>query len=118
DLERAAITNTRAYPPPRYAYIAPFYNQAKRIAWGYAKHYADPVPGREFNESELKVTYPNGAELRLLGADNPDSLRGDYLDGFAGDEFGDWAPSVYPTIIRPMLSDYRGFGIFIGTPKG
>lgn len=118
DLIRAALTNTRTWPPPRYAYIAPFYNQAKRIAWGYAKHYSDPVPGRDFNESELKVTYPNGATLRLFGADNPDSLRGDYLDGAACDEFADWAPSVYPLVIRPMLADYRGWATFIGTPKG
>lgn len=118
DLNRAAITNQRAYPPPRYGYIAPFYNQAKRIAWGYAKHYADPIPGREFNESELKITYPNGAELRLFGADNPDALRGDYLDGVVCDEFADWHPDVYPLVIRPMLADYKGWATFIGTPKG
>jgi hypothetical protein len=118
DLQRAALRNERTWPPPRYAYIAPFYNQAKRIAWGYAKHYANPVPGRQFNESELKLTYPNGAELRLFGADNPDSLRGDYLDGVVPDEYGDWAPTVWPLIIRPMLSDYKGWAAFIGTPKG
>lgn len=118
DLNKAAITNTRAYPPPRYGYIAPYYNQAKRIAWGYAKHYADPIPGRLFNESELKITYPNGAELRLFGADNPDALRGDYLDGVVCDEFADWHPDVYPMVIRPMLADYQGWATFIGTPKG
>lgn len=118
DLIKAAISNQREWPAPRYAYIAPYYNQAKRIAWAYAKHYSEVIPGREFNESELKVTYPNGATLRLFGADNPDSLRGDYLDGAACDEFADWAPSVFPTVIRPMLADYRGFGLFIGTPKG
>lgn len=118
ELQKRAIENTRKWPPPKYAYIAPFYNQAKRIAWGYAKHYADPIPGREFNESELKITYPTGAELRLFGADNPDSLRGDYLDGVVPDEYADWAPSVWPLVVRPMLSDYQGWAAFIGTPKG
>jgi hypothetical protein len=118
DLQRAAVTNQRTWPPPRYAYVAPYYNQAKRIAWGYAKHYADPIPGRQFNESELKLTYPNGAEVRLFGADNPDSLRGDYLDGVVPDEYGDWAPTVWPLVIRPMLSDFKGWAAFIGTPKG
>jgi phage terminase large subunit len=118
DLQKRALQNTRSWPPPRYAYIAPYYNQAKRIAWNYAKHYADPVPGRDFNESDLKLTYPNGAEIRLFGADNPDSLRGDYLDGGVGDEFGDWGPSVFPLVIRPMLADYQGWFTFIGTPKG
>lgn len=118
ELQKAALSNTRQWPPPKYAYIAPFYNQAKRIAWGYAKHYADPVPGRLFNESELKITYPNGAELRLYGADNPDALRGDYFDGVVPDEYGDWMPSVWPLVVRPMLSDYQGWAAFIGTPKG
>lgn len=118
DLIKRALLNNRQWPPPRYAYIAPYYNQAKRIAWGYAKHYSDVVPGREFNESELKITYPNGATLRLFGADNPDALRGDYLDGAACDEFADWAPSVFPMVIRPMLADFGGWATFIGTPKG
>lgn len=118
DLQKRALTNTRKWPPPKYAYVAPYYNQAKRIAWGYAKYYADPIPGREFNESELKITYPTGAELRLFGADNPDSLRGDYLDGGLFDEYADWAPTVWPLVIRPMLSDFNGSGTFIGTPKG
>lgn len=118
DLEKRAIQNTRKWPPPKYAYIAPYYNQAKRIAWGYAKYYADPLPGREFNESELKITYPGGQQLRLFGADNPDALRGDYLDGAVLDEYGDWNPTVWPLVVRPMLSDFEGWGSFIGTPKG
>lgn len=119
DLLRAALVNDRQLPPPRYAYIAPYYNQAKRIAWGYAKHYGDVVPGRQFVESDPKILrLPNGAEVRVLGADNPDSLRGDYLDGVVCDEFADWAPSVFPLVIRPMLSDFNGWATFIGTPKG
>jgi phage terminase large subunit len=115
---KRAVLNKRQWPPPKYAYVAPYYNQAKRIAWGYAKHYADPIPGREFNESELKITLPTGAEIRLFGADNPDALRGDYLDGLVADEYGDWDPSVWPLVIRPMLSDFKGWADFIGTPKG
>lgn len=118
DLLKRALQNGRVYPPPKYAYIAPYYNQAKRIAWGYAKHYADPIPGREFNEGELKVTLPNKAELRLFGADNPDSLRGDYLDGAVCDEFADWHPEVFPLVVRPMLADYEGWAAFAGTAKG
>lgn len=118
DLIRASLSNKRAWPPPRYAYIAPYYKQAKRVAWAYVKHYSDVVPRRDFNESDLEVRYPNGASLRLFGADNPDALRGDYLDGAACDEFADWAPSVFPMVIRPMLADFAGWAAFIGTPKG
>lgn len=118
DTQKRALENTRQWPPPRYAYIAPYYKQAKRVAWGYAKYFASVIPGVEFNESDLEVRYPNGASLRLFGADNPDALRGDYLDGAACDEFADWAPSVFPLVIRPMLADYGGWATFIGTPKG
>lgn len=118
DTNKAALTNTRAWPPPRYAYVAPYYKQAKRVAWGYAKYFSSVVPGIEFNESELEIRYPTGATFRLFGADNPDALRGDYLDGVACDEFADWAPSVFPLVIRPMLADFKGWATFIGTPKG
>lgn len=118
DTNKAALTNNRTWPPPRYAYVAPYYKQAKRVAWGYAKYFSGVVPGIEFNESDLEIRYPNGATLRLFGADNPDALRGDYLDGVACDEFADWAPSVFPLVIRPMLADFGGWATFIGTPKG
>lgn len=118
DVNRAALINQRTWPPPRYAYVAPYYKQAKRVAWGYAKHFAGVVPGVEFNESDLEIRYPTGATLRLFGADNPDALRGDYLDGVACDEFADWAPSVFPLVIRPMLADFKGWAVFIGTPRG
>lgn len=118
DLIKRALMNQRQWPPPRYAYIAPYYKQAKRVAWSYVKHFTAPIPGVDPNESDLEVKLPNGASVRLFGADNPDGLRGDYLDGAACDEFADWAPSVFPLVIRPMLADYAGWATFIGTPKG
>lgn len=101
----------------RFAYVAPLYNQAKDVAWLYLKHYARPLGG-EINESELRVDLPGGARLRLYGADNPDRLRGIYLDGVVLDEYADMRPSVWGEIIRPMLADRQGWATFIGTPKG
>jgi phage terminase large subunit len=34
------------------------------------------------------------------------------------DEFADMRPSVWGEIIRPLLSDRKGWAVFIGTPKG
>jgi hypothetical protein len=34
------------------------------------------------------------------------------------DEYADMRPSVWGTIVRPMLVDRQGWAIFIGTPKG
>jgi phage terminase large subunit len=103
---------------PRVAYVAPYYVQAKDIAWTYAKRFSAPIPGVQFNESELRVDYPNGGRLRLYGADNPDRLRGGYLDDVVLDEYADMMPSLWGEIIRPMLADRKGSAAFIGTPKG
>lgn len=107
-----------ARPDGRYAYIAPLYNQAKDIAWSYLKHYAYPILADSPNESELRVDLINGARIRLYGADNPDRLRGIYLDGVTLDEFGDMKPAIWTDVIRPALSDRKGWATFIGTPKG
>ncbi len=102
----------------RYAFIAPFYSQAKDIAWTYLKTYARPILAEPPRESELSVLLFNGARIRLYGADNPDRLRGLYLDGVVFDEFGDMVPSVWFDVIRPMLADRMGWATFIGTIKG
>lgn len=102
----------------RFAYVAPQFNQAKDVAWMYVKRLTADIPGVELNESELRADFPNGARVRLYGADNPDRLRGLYLDGCILDEFADMRPSVWGAIVRPMLMDRRGWAAFIGTPKG
>lgn len=117
-LERAALRCSK--PNPRFAYIAPLYKQAKDIAWQYLKDGARPLVefGAKIHESELRVDYPNGGRVRLYGADNPDSLRGIYLDGVVLDEYADMKPSMWTEVLRPALSDRTGWGCFIGTPKG
>ena len=102
----------------RFAYVAPFYSQAKAVAWDYLKRFSGVIPGISINESELRITYPNGCSIRLFGADNADALRGLYFDGVVADEYGDWRPSVWGYVIRPALADRQGWAIIIGTPKG
>jgi len=115
-LLKGALTCTRERP--RFAYIAPTYRQAKTVAWDYAKHYARPMPGTQFNEAELRVDLPNTGQVRLFGADNPDALRGIYLDGVVLDEFGLMQGKVWTEVLRPALSDRMGWAMFIGTPNG
>jgi hypothetical protein len=108
---------------PQYAYIAPTYGQAKRVAWEYLKEFTKNIPGAKANEADLRVDVPreaSGDKVRfmLLGADNPDSLRGIYLDGVILDEYAQCDPIIWGQVIRPALSDRKGWGIFIGTPKG
>ncbi len=102
----------------RFAYVAPFYRQAKSVAWDYLKRFSAVVPGIEINESELRIDYPNGCRITLFGADNADALRGLFFDGVVADEYGDWKPSVWGYVIRPALADRQGWAVIIGTPKG
>lgn len=58
-----------------YAYIAPYYSQAKTIAWDYLMRFTEPVRTKH-NIAELWVELINGSKIRLFGADNPDNLPG------------------------------------------
>lgn len=115
DLIKRAIELDRDHG--RYAYVAPFLSQGKEIAWEYLKRFAEPAI-TDKNESELWVEVCGKARIRIHGADNPDRLRGAYLDGVVLDEYADMRPSVWGEVIRPMLADRQGWGTFIGTPKG
>jgi hypothetical protein len=104
-------------PDGRYAYIAPYYSQAKNIAWDYLVRFSQPVL-RKANQSELWVELINGARIRLYGADSPDGLRGIFLDSVVLDEYADMKPSIWGAVVRPLLTDRKGSATFIGTPKG
>jgi len=116
DLVASAVTTNKKMA--RYSYIAPYYSQAKSIAWDYLKHYAGPAADRVL-ESELSVRLGhNHATVRLYGSDNADAMRGVYNDGVILDEFGMMRPSVWSSVVLPTLADRRGWATFIGTPTG
>ena len=122
EMIKKAVLNERR--SPIYAYVAPYRNQAKRVAWEHLKYYTGTVPGRSVNESELFVELPTrhrespGARLYIIGADHPDALRGIYLDGVILDEYANIKPELWGGVIRPSLSDREGWAVFIGTPRG
>jgi len=103
---------------PRCAYIAPTYRQGKATAFDYMQYYARPIPGVAFNQSELRVDYPNGGQARIYGADNPDTLRGIYLDRAVLDEYGLHPSKTFSEVIGPTLVDRGGSALFLGTPNG
>jgi len=108
-------------PNPRFRYLAPYYVQAKDIAWMYLKHYSAPLIaiGGKVNESELSITYPhNGAQIKLYGAENAERMRGLYSDGDVIDEAQGVSKSVLTQIILPSLADRKGWLDVSGTPKG
>jgi hypothetical protein len=82
------------------------------------KHFARPIPGTKFNEAELLVRYPNGSRLQLIGADNPNSLRGPGLSGVSLDEYSQHPPHVLGEVPSKAPADHLGYAIFAGTIKG
>jgi predicted phage terminase large subunit-like protein len=78
--------------------------------------------GREVIQSahinNLEITLVNGIKIYVRGADRPDTLRGVSLTFVVLDEYADMKPVVWEQIIRAALSDKKGDGLFIGTPKG
>lgn len=102
----------------QYAYVAPYMTQAKRIAWPYLKAFALKIPGTKIQEQTSTVTLANGAIIQIYGADDPQSLRGIYLDGLVLDEVAQMRPETWEEVLRPALSDRDGWALFIGTPNG
>ena len=103
---------------PRFAYIAPTYSQAKKIAWDYLKFYTKGLPQTKYNETELRADFFNGSRIQLLSAENPDSIRGIYLDGVVCDEASQINRELVDEVLRPALSDRKGWMTLCSTPKG
>jgi hypothetical protein len=116
DLIRDALTIQR--DNVRVAYISPTYRQSKAVAWDYCKEFTRSIPGIKVNESELRIDFPNGARIRLFGAETADSMRGLYFDSVVLDEPADFPMNAWSTVIRPAIADRQGKATFIGTPKG
>ena len=82
---RAALEDNKLMPV--YALIGPYRNQMKRIAWEPLKYYTNKIPGVKVNNTDMYIEFPSkypgaaGARIYIVGADNPDSYRGTYLDG-------------------------------------
>src|SRR5947209_16107987 len=73
ELQRRSLECPRERP--RFAYLSPFLKQSKTVAWDYLRHAIAPIRrlGAVLNETDLRADYPNGAQVRLYGADNPDA---------------------------------------------
>lgn len=63
----------------------------------------------EKNENERRIVLPGGGSITVKSADNPDSLRGEGLDGAVLDEAAFMKPEAWAACIRPALSDKRGW---------
>jgi hypothetical protein len=116
---RAASQNGRKWPPPRYGYVGPSFEQAKDLVWAYLKQYTERIAGVRYLEGELACILPNGAILKLYGgAAAYERMRGMYFDGIVLDEYPLLNPAVFSTVVRPCLADYHGWAVVSGTSNG
>lgn len=100
-------------------YVAPTYKQGKTIFWDRLKDFFAPMI-KSKNEVELSIKLINGAEIRIVGSENSDNLRGPYLTMAIFDEFAFHKEGYWARTIRPMLDRVRPLGgaDFYSTPDG
>ncbi len=114
----AAKRNMKA-DPPRVVHVLPERVQWQRTGlWDKVTNAAGTIPGAEVFKSELRILLPNGGVYQCGGMDKPDSWRGGYADEVIEDEADDVIASGLDMVVEPMLSDYMGTRIKVGTPKG
>ena len=117
ELIRSAITCDGERP--RFGYLAPTYTQGKSTAFDYLRAYSADIDGSVVNQSELRVDFAfNQSQVRIYGADNPDSLRGLYFDGVVLDEHGLHQARTFTEVVLPTLVDRGGWALIMGTPNG
>ena len=106
---------------PRFWYVAPFRNQGKDILWTELKAQCRPFASK-INEGDLRIHLParDGSEawITVVGASDPDTLRGKYGDGVVLDEFQQMKDSILGEVVLPMLADRNGWLVIAGTPRG
>lgn len=112
------------YPRSQCVYLSLTFDSAKDILWPVLHEMNDRYRlGCTFVESKLTMTAPNGAKLRLMGADMKNfikRLKGRKYPGVAIDEaqdFGIHLQSLVDDILTPSISDYKdGWIALTGTP--
>lgn len=116
---------TFALPSGRFVLGAPTHRQAVDIFWDDTIALVPKWALRTGNSRSISISYrrialKNSAAIEILGLDKPERIEGPPLDGFVGDEFGNFKPDVWGQNIRPALSTLGrpGWADLIGVPEG
>ncbi len=112
------------WPKSQCLYLGLTLDSARNIMWPVLQEINEKYSlGCTFTESRLTMTHPNGAKLRLLGADMSNfikRLKGIKAPGIAIDEaqdFGHHLQSLVDDVLTPSISDYpNGWIALTGTP--
>lgn len=102
---------------PDVYYIAPTFEQGKRIMWRLMKDLGQQLIEQAYENTGI-IRLVNGRQIFICGSDRPDSIRGVSMAYAVLDEYASMKPMVWEEIIRPALMDSKGHALFIGTPAG
>lgn len=112
------------YPGSQCLYLSLTQESARGIFWPVLKELNDIHKlGCTFVDSRMTMTHPNGAVLKLMGADLKDfikRLKGRKYPGIAIDEAQDFSShlqSLIDDVLTPSIADYTdGWLALTGTP--
>ncbi|MFY7937719.1 MAG: terminase large subunit domain-containing protein [Flavobacterium sp.] len=114
ELSQIKLIKTAAFGQ-QVAYITPTYKLAKTFFSRLSK--ALPFP---CNQSDLKIQFPNNGSVEFFTGERLDNLRGRKFHGVIIDE-ASFIPNLesgWLNSIRPTLTDYKGWAVFLSTPRG
>jgi len=109
-----------------YWHLLPQQNQARKAIWDAVNPHtgrrriddAFPKELRETTrEQDMLIRFKSGSTWQVIGSDNYDALVGTPPIGVV---FSEWAlsnPQAW-SLIRPILAENGGWGMFITTPRG
>lgn len=111
-----AVRWALSHPRSSCYLVGPFLQQAREIflSTGSLLHICPPELCT-VNRTEGRVTFENGSFVRVVGADDPESLRGIKASILLCDEIKDFRPAVLDTL-TPALIDEDGPLVLSGTP--
>lgn len=114
-LDRAINTALHGYP---VGWFSPIYKMLAEV-WRAAVETLAPVTKRA-NSQEMRIELITGGVVDFWSLDNPDSARGRKYKRVIIDEAAMIArlQEAWQNVIRPTLTDMRGDGLFLSTPKG
>jgi len=118
------IRTMEKHPKSQSLYLALTQESARDIMWPVMHELNDKYEiGLTFLDSKLTITHPNGAKLKLMGADLKNfikRIKGRKFPGVAIDEaqdFGVHLQSLIDDVLTPSISDYTdGWLAVTGTP--
>ena len=120
DLQRAAVASLEAKVRPRFAYLSPFLRQSKAVKWDLLRHAMldARAHGATSHESELRVDYPNGAQVPALRRRQSGCAARHLSRRHRARRIRRHGPARVVGDHPPGARGPPELAIFIGTPKG